>query len=283
MTSIENIIWAVVWFLILGGVFGFLLAIFSKLFYVKKAPKVDEIAELLPSANCGGCGYSGCAALAEAIAEGKAKPNSCRATSNENILKISRIIGVANEENVRYTAHVMCSGSSNKTKRKFIYDGIETCIAASKIAGGDKMCSFGCLGFGTCVSACKFDAIHIINGVSVVDPEKCRACGMCVSSCPKNLIELIPYDSKHWVSCKSTENGAQTVKYCDVGCIGCKKCEKVCKTNAIKVENNIAKIDYSLCKNCGECLNVCPRKIIKTSQFQKKEYVILDNFPIQSK
>ena len=129
-------------------------------------------------------------------------------------------------------------------------------------AGGPKGCNYGCLGEGTCVTACPFDAIHIVNGVAVVDKEACKACGKCVAACPKHLIEIVPYDQKHLVQCSSKDKGKDVMSVCSVGCIGCKMCEKICKFDAVKVENNIAHIDPEKCIGCGACAAKCPKKII---------------------
>ena len=264
----ENIIMALVCFALISGVLGVILAIASKVFAVQVDEKIEKINELLPGANCGGCGYTGCAALAEAIAKGKAPVNACNSVSDEVTEKIAEVMGVTAEKSVRYRAQVMCSGTHELAKKKYIYNGISDCAAAMKLAGGDKLCPNGCIGLGTCKAACKFDAIQIINGVAAIDYNKCRACGVCISACPKGIISLIPYDAKHWVGCKSTDKGAVTKNYCEVGCMGCKLCEKKCPTGAIKVTDFVAEIDYEKCTGCDECVNVCPRKIIWSDKSQ---------------
>ena len=268
MDNIMSIVWAVVWFAILGGAFGLLLAIAAKVFYVKTDPRVEEIAELLPGANCGGCGYAGCAALADAIAKGEAKCTACVAGSEEVANSIAKIMGVEAEQHVRMRAQVMCSGAPWLVDKKYIYAGAKDCYAASKMSGGDKRCPNGCIGLGTCVASCVFDAIHIENGVAVVDYDKCQACGRCVEACPKHIIKLIPFHSTHWVGCMSVDKGAITRSYCKVGCISCKKCEKACQHDAIKINDFVASIDYEKCVHCGECVEVCPRKIIWSDKSQ---------------
>ncbi|MBR2473981.1 MAG: RnfABCDGE type electron transport complex subunit B [Clostridia bacterium] len=247
----------------LGAAIGILLAVASKAFAVPANEKAEQIAELLPGANCGGCGYSGCAALAEAIAEGKAKPNACAVGGDAEAAEIAKIMGVAAEKPVRLHAQVMCSGCEGVAKYKFEYEGVADCKAAMQLGGGSKTCPNGCLGLGSCVAKCQFNAISIVDGIAVVDREKCKACGMCVATCPKNIIKLIPFDSKYYVGCVSTEKGAVKRAYCDASCIGCKMCEKACPTGAIAVENFVAKIDYEKCINCGACVSKCPRKIIR--------------------
>ncbi len=262
---IVNIVLAVVWFLVIGGALGVALSFAAKYLKVKEDPRIEEIADNLPAANCGGCGYAGCAAMAEAIAKGEAKPSKCAVASPEAINKISEIMGIEAEQAVRMRAQVMCSGTSDLAKLKYEYDGVLDCIAATKLAGGHKLCPNGCMGYGTCVEACKFDAIKVINGTAAVDYNKCQACGACVTACPKGLIQLVPFDAEYWVGCKCTEKGANTKKWCEVGCIGCKICEKNCPTGAITVVDNLARIDYSKCSNCGKCAEVCPRHIIWSS------------------
>lgn len=165
----------------------------------------------------------------------------------------------ASEEKV---ARVLCGGCCEKAADKYEYRGVSDCVAASKLAGGQKKCNFGCLGYGTCAKACKFGAIQIVDGIAVIDEEKCTGCGMCKKVCPKNVIELLPKD-KLFVACRSTRTGKETVSECSAGCIGCKICEKNCPFAAISVNNNFAKIDYDKCKSCGICAEKCPKKVIK--------------------
>ena len=165
-------------------------------------------------------------------------------------------------ETVRQTAFVKCTGTCEKTKSDFVYTGVEDCEMMAFIPGGGaKSCSYGCMGFGSCVKACPFDAIHIINGVAVADKEKCKACGKCVAKCPNHLIELVPYTQTTFVGCSSHDKEAVT-SACEVGCIGCKKCEKTCPNGAITVTDFCAHIDYEKCTNCGACKEVCPRGVI---------------------
>lgn len=271
-----GILIALVCFAVISGILGIVLAVSSKVFAVKVDERVQKINELLPGANCGGCGYTGCGALAEAIACGKAPVNACNSVNDDVTEKIAEIMGVKAEKGVRYRAQVMCSGTHEFAKKKYIYNGIADCAAAMKLAGGDKLCPNGCIGLGTCKAACKFDAIHIINGVAAIDYNKCRACGMCISACPKRIISLIPFDAAHWVGCKSADKGAVTKSYCEVGCIGCKMCEKKCPVGAIKVTDFVAEIDYEKCTGCGECEKACPRKIIWSDKAQTSSGLVID-------
>ncbi len=257
-------------FIGLGLLMGALLALASKLFAVKKDEKAEAIKECLPGANCGGCGYSGCDAYASAVSAGDAPVNKCSVGGAEAASKIAQIMGVDAGEQVRMRAQVMCSGTGEYAKKKYIYEGIDDCVAASKIGGGDKMCKNGCIGLGTCVRACPFDAIVVEDGVAAVDYSKCKGCGICVSACPKGIIKLIPFDAKHWVGCMSVDDGKNTRKVCDVGCISCKLCQKNCPAGAINVDNFVASIDYDKCTGCDICTDKCPRHIIWSGEVQGK-------------
>ena len=257
-------------FIGLGLLMGALLALASKLFAVKKDEKAEAIKECLPGANCGGCGYSGCDAYAAAVSAGDAPVNKCSVGGAEAASKIAQIMGVDAGEQVRMRAQVMCSGTGEYAKKKYIYEGMDDCVAASKIGGGDKMCKNGCIGLGTCVRACPFDAIVVEDGVAAVDYSKCKGCGICVSACPKGIIKLIPFDAKHWVGCMSVDDGKNTRKVCDVGCISCKLCQKNCPAGAINVDNFVASIDYDKCTGCDICTDKCPRHIIWSGEVQGK-------------
>ena len=258
----NNILYAILVLGIMGGVFGLVLAIASKIFAVKTDERLEPIMEALPGANCGGCGYAGCAAYAQAIIDGEAEIGKCAAGGNDAAKKIAAIMGVEAEEVERRVALVRCRGYDRKSKGE--YEGIHDCLAASKVAGrGPISCSFGCLGFGNCIKACKYGAISIREGVAYVDREKCKGCMACAAVCPRNLIVPIPYSNEIYVSCASKAKGATSMKVCSNGCIACKKCEKICPTEAITVLGNLASIDYSKCVSCALCATACPRHIIK--------------------
>ncbi|MCI8332740.1 MAG: RnfABCDGE type electron transport complex subunit B [Clostridiales bacterium] len=270
----NQIVLAVVSFAVLGGVLGLLLAIASKIFHVKTDERVPAIIEALPGANCGGCGYAGCAALAEAIVKGEAKVTACSAGGAEAAAKIGEIMGETPGKMNRVRAQVMCSGTTECAKHKYVYEGVHDCIAASKLDGGDKTCPNGCLGLGTCVTICPFGAISVRDGVAYVDYHKCTGCGRCATACPKHIIKMIPFDAKHWVGCMSVDNGKTTRGYCDVGCISCKRCEKACAFGAITVNDFVASIQYDKCTGCDACAEACPRKIIWTDERQVKAVTI---------
>ena len=252
---------------ILIGVIGILIGLLLGFAAIKLAVPVDEkeieVREFLPGNNCGGCGYAGCDALAKAIAAGEAPVNACPVGGAAVAGKIGAVMGVDAGEAVRMVAFVKCNGTCDKAGLKANYYGISDCKRAAAIPGrGDKACSFGCMGFGSCVAACQFDAIHVVDGVAVVDKEKCVACGKCVAACPKHLIELVPYTAEHLVQCSSHDKGPAVKKVCEAGCIGCTLCTRQCESDAIHMENNVAVIDYSKCTNCGKCAAKCPAKVI---------------------
>ena len=263
-----SIIIPVLIFIGLGLLMGALLAVASRIFAVEKNEKAERVLECLPGANCGGCGFSGCSALAEAISKGEAKVNACTVGGAEVAAKVGAVMGVDPAPTVRMRAQVMCSGTSEYARKKYIYEGVPDCVAAARIGGGDKMCKNGCIGLGTCVAACPFDAISVVEGVAAVDYQKCRGCGVCVTACPKNIIRLIPFDSKHWVGCMSVDDGKNTRKVCDVGCISCRLCQKNCPNGVITVDSFVARIDYDKCTGCNTCVDKCPRHIIWSGETQ---------------
>ena len=246
----------------LGAFFGLLLAISSKVFYVKVDERIEKVTSCLNGANCGGCGYAGCAAYAAAIVEDGAPIDRCTPAGQDGVKGIAAIMGVEAVDMVRLVAFVRCSGG-DKAQVKYNYNGIRDCtVAAQAIGGGQRSCAYGCLGYGSCVKACRFGALSIVDGVAKVDPERCQGCRACVETCPKHLIELIPYGIEGAIPCANTDKGGITRKVCESGCLGCHLCEKFCPHNAIHVVDNLSVKDYSKCQNCGICAEKCPRKLI---------------------
>ena len=246
-----------------GLLIAILLGIASEKFKVPVDEKEVAIRAELPGNNCGGCGYAGCDGLAKAIANGEAPVNGCPVGGAAAAEKISAIMGVEAGEFVKKVAFVKCAGTCEKASDKYQYSGVQSCIEAMNVPGaGPKGCEFGCMGFGSCVKACPFDAIHIVNGGAVVDREACKACGKCIAKCPHHLIELAPYDQKTFVGCSSHAKGKAVTTACELGCIGCKKCEKTCPNGAITVTDFCAHIDCEKCTNCGACKEACPRHVI---------------------
>lgn len=248
---------------VIAFIVGLLLALAAKKFAVEKDERIEQIENLLPGANCGGCGYAGCSGLAAAIVKGEAEIGGCPVGGAPVAEKIGAIMGVEAGAQERQVAFVKCAGTCDKAGKDYEYYGLNDCVMVNMMqAGGPKSCNYGCLGEGSCVKACPFDAIHVVDGVAVVDKEECKACGKCIAACPKKLIELVPYGQKHLVACSSHDKGKDVMKACSVGCIGCKMCEKVCESDAIKVEGNVAHIDPAKCTNCGKCAEKCPKKAI---------------------
>ena len=249
---------------ILGILIGIFLGIASEKFKVEVDEKEILVRNELPGNNCGGCGYAGCDALAKAIAAGQAEVGACPVGGASTAEKIGAIMGVAGGTAEKKVAFVKCKGTCDKTKVQYNYYGVDDCKKVSVVPGaGEKACTYGCMGYGSCVKACAFDAIHVVDGVAVVDKEKCVACGKCVSSCPNHLIELVPYKAEHLVQCSSHDKGKDVKSVCESGCIGCTLCTKQCEFDAIHMEDNLAVIDYEKCTNCGKCAEKCPVMVIQ--------------------
>lgn len=252
--------------ILIGGV-GLFVGLFLGVAAIKFHVDVDEkevaVLEALPGNNCGGCGFPGCSGLAAAIAKGEAPVNQCPVGGEPVAKNIASIMGVEAGESKRMVAFVACQGDCDKAKADYEYSGVEDCgMMAFVPNGGPKSCNYGCLGYGTCVKVCPFDAIHVVNGVAVVDKEQCKACGKCVAACPKKLISLIPYDAKYAVACSSNDKGPVAMKKCESACIGCSLCVKNCQNDAVTVTDFNATIDQDKCIGCGACAQKCPKKAI---------------------
>lgn len=247
----------------MGLLFGILLGIAAKVFAVKTDERVPKLLDTLPGANCGGCGYAGCAAYANALVQGGVKTNLCPVGGAAVAQQVADILGVQAETQERLAARVLCAGTPELARQKYVFEGPRDCHSAARLGGGEKMCPHGCLGFGSCVKVCQFDAIHVRDGVAVVDPDKCVACGACIAECPKKIIKLLPVRSTYTVICRSLEKGKVTRDNCQVGCIGCGICAKSCPKEAITVQNNLAVIDPDKCVNCGICASKCPQHTIQ--------------------
>lgn len=245
-----------------GALLGAALGFASKAFFVKEDERIAQITECLPGANCGGCGFAGCANYADAIVNSGEPINRCQSCSQENLDKISQIVGVEAQAGEKKVAFVRCNGQNTLAGNKYEYYGISDCAAAARLMNGFMECSYGCIGFGNCAAVCPVSAISVTNGVASVDAAVCIGCGKCMGVCPKHVITLLPENARVLIRCSSEDKGAITRKNCDSGCLGCKICEKTCSNNAVHVTNNVAAIDYSLCTGCGECAKACPKKII---------------------
>ena len=255
------IILAVAVLAVLGLVGSIVLVLASKFMAVYEDPRIAEITACLAGANCGGCGYAGCADYAKAIVEDGAPTFKCAPGGDKTADAINTIMGSETSDRPSLKAVVLCNGGENCGKR-FSYQGIQTCAAAASVAGGPSACAFGCLGLGDCTRACMFDAIHVVNGVAVVDRAKCTGCSACMNVCPRHVINMKPIAPQPVVECSNTDRGAIVNKTCKVGCIACGLCVKNCPQQAIFLKNNVAVIDYTKCNGCGICVTKCPKKVI---------------------
>lgn len=245
----------------LGLVFGLLLTIANKVFEIPSDSKRDEIRNALPGANCGGCGFAGCDALADAIVEGKAPISACPVGGSAVADEIARIMGVeSTPQQVRNVATVVCQGTLDRCKTKFPYHGIQDCVAATLVNDGNRACKYACLGLGTCVRACKFDAIHIDPslGIAKVDPDKCQSCGACVRACPKHVLSLQPVTVPVRLLCRAAEEGHLVSDNCKIGCVGCETCKNACQFDAITMVDHLPVIDRQKCTGCMMCAEACP-------------------------
>ncbi len=245
-----------------GILAGVLLTVASKIFHVVVDERIEKISEALPQANCGACGFAGCADYADAVVNSGAPTNLCRPGGSGAAAKIAEILGTSAADVVPMTAVVHCNGDCNATKTQFDFDGVQSCKAVKRFYGGNGLCKYGCIGLGDCAAICEHDAIKIENGLAKVIPSLCGACGQCAAVCPNKLISIKPKAKTVDVLCSSEANGKATKLACSNGCIGCKMCERKCPNGAIKVENAHAVIDYEKCTSCGICKDACPVKAI---------------------
>ncbi len=246
---------------LLAVVFAILIVIVSKLCFVKVDEKAEKIAEHLAGANCGGCGYAGCADFAKALSEGKADLKGCGPTPNENKAEIAKILDIPFTAEEQTYAVVHCAGGKYCIDR-FEYSGNDGCVAQSSFDGGKKACPNGCLGSGSCVAVCPYHAIEVVDSVAVANKALCEACGLCVKTCPKSIIELIPKSSKVYIACSTKCRGKDVINACTKGCIGCGLCAKNCPQEAITMVDNLPVINYKKCTGCKVCVAKCPRKCI---------------------
>ncbi len=253
----------------IGVLSAIILFLVAKKFNVEEDPRIDTVCELLPGANCGGCGFPGCRGLAEAAVKADTLDGiMCPVGGAPVMEQIAAALGREVVAQAPKVAVVRCNGSCSNRPRTSKFDGARSCAIIASVYGGETDCSYGCLGCGDCVSACQFGAIAMNpeTGLPVVDDEKCVACGACVKACPKMVIELRnkgPKNRRLYVSCINKDKGGVARKACSAACIGCSKCVKECAFDAIKVENNVAYIDFNKCKLCRKCAAVCPTGAIK--------------------
>lgn len=252
----------------------------AKKFFVQEDARISQVQQILPGANCGGCGFSGCAGFANALVKGADAGSIenlyCPVGGSEVMAEVADYLQVSVATQVPMIAVVRCNGSCEHRERIAEYDGLMTCEAIHSTGSGETKCGFGCLGAGDCVAACAFKAIHIdkATGLPVVDENKCTSCGACVKNCPRNIIELRKKGRKNrriYINCVNKDKGGIARKACAVSCIGCGKCEKVCSFDAIKIEDNLAYIDFNLCRLCTKCVDECPTNAIAKLNFPVKK------------
>lgn len=250
----------------IGVVFGAVLSFADKMFAVTVDERVANAREALPGANCGACGFAGCDAFAQAVISGEAKVTGCPAGGAKTAQALAEIMGEEASEQTAKVAKVICQGEKGVSKHRYDYEGYPSCQMASTMAGGPKKCPYACIGLGDCQRVCAFSAIRIENNLAKVDETKCTACGLCATTCPRHSIQLMPLDATVTVRCQNRDTGRMAREECVKACIGCKRCVKECKYDAIAVEDGFAIIDTEKCTRCGDCAKVCPIGCITVSK-----------------
>jgi Na+-translocating ferredoxin:NAD+ oxidoreductase RNF subunit RnfB len=276
----DVVIYAVISLGVVGATAAVILYFVAQKFKVIEDPRIDEVEGALPAANCGGCGYAGCRAFAEALVnkgnkDGNLEGLNCPVGGNEVMAQVAKLLNLEVEEQDPLIAVVRCNGSHANSPKKVVYEGASSCAFAHNLFTGEGGCPFGCLGLGDCVKSCAFDAIHMNpeTGLPEVN-DKCVACGACVEACPRDIIELRPKgkkDRRIYVCCVNEEKGGPARKNCEVACIGCGKCVKVCPFDAITLVNNLAYIDPIKCKLCRKCVPECPTNAIHELNFPPRK------------
>jgi len=263
---ITTVLWSSLILLALGILFGVMLGYFSKVMAVNEDPRIVKITELMPGANCGACGFAGCANLAESMVQGKAPIDRCKQLDSKSAIEISSILGIEIDSSnfTKKVAIVRCQGSVDNATQQVIVKDVPTCKLAVTLKMYAKTCLYSCIGYGDCANVCPYNAITIgSKGLPVVDNMLCTGCGLCVSTCPRKVIELIPYGKQVLALCNNQNKGKEVKDACKVGCIACMLCVKKCPKNAIRMENNLPVIDRKLCDVCGICVEACPMKTIR--------------------
>lgn len=261
--EVTNILFPVISLGGLGLIFGVLLGYASKKFAVEVDERVPRVREVLPGVNCGGCGYAGCDAYAQAVVDGAAPPNACSVGGAPVAEQIGSVLGITVNAADPMVAFVKCKGDCSSAKEKYQYYGVMDCRQAAVAPGsGSKACSFGCLGLGSCVTACNFDSIQIKDGIAIINQNTCTGCSACIQICPKNVIDLVPASKSVRIACNSNDKGKSVKDSCSAGCIGCTICAKNCPEGAITMVKDLPVIDFNKCTQCKVCVAKCPTKAI---------------------
>jgi Na+-translocating ferredoxin:NAD+ oxidoreductase subunit B len=261
----------------IGVLAAIILYFVAQKFRVIEDPRIDIVNDLLPGANCGGCGYAGCRNFAEKIVKSESLEGlNCPVGGNALMKDVAGAMGLTVAETDPMIAVLRCNGSFAHAPSKVIYDGASSCVFAHNLFRGGSGCPNGCLGLGDCVVSCQFDAMYLdeTTGLPVIIEEKCVACGACVKACPRVIIEMRkvgPKGKRIYIGCVNKEKGAIARKNCEVACIGCGKCVKICPHDAIIMENNLAYIDFEKCKLCRKCVEECPTNAIVELNFPKRK------------
>ena len=273
----NTLIFTIVVISAIGSISAVVLYFVSQKFKVFEDPRIDEVEILLPSSNCGNCGYAGCRAFAEAcIAADTLSQLNCPVGGNDTMKAVAHYLKMDAVSLSPKTAVLLCNGSCELRPKTSKYEGVLTCAAATAVYGGETGCQFGCLGFGDCAAVCQFDALHMnpVTGLPEVDDVKCNGCGACIEACPKILLELrkqMPKYRKIYVACRNKDKGKAATRACKVACTGCKECQQVCNFEAITVEHNLAYIDFQKCTFCRKCVSVCPSHAILEINFPARK------------
>jgi Na+-translocating ferredoxin:NAD+ oxidoreductase subunit B len=262
---------------ILGGIsllFGALITLSGRKFYVWEDPRIDVVTGLLPGSNCGACGEAGCRAFAEALVEGRVRPAGCTVMGEPDRADVAAYLGVDAGVAEKRVARLLCAGGSDVAPRKATYRGIGSCAAAVSASGGGKGCAWGCVGFGDCAVSCTFDAIAMnAHGLPVVDPDRCTACNDCVVACPLDLFTLMPVEHRLLVQCRNLLEGDAATSVCAVACNACGRCVLDAPAGLITMRQGLAVIDYDRVELANPAATArCPTGAIawldSSSQFQ---------------